>query len=74
MRLLFLGDIVGPPGVELVKKALPTLRQAESIDWQEQPMPSIHALMLLLDFCTSASYFKPGHMHNHITDCLADFC
>ena len=32
MRLFFLGDIVGSPGVELVKKALPTLRQAEGID------------------------------------------
>ena len=26
MRILFLGDIVGLPGVELVKSALPTLR------------------------------------------------
>jgi 2',3'-cyclic-nucleotide 2'-phosphodiesterase len=32
MRLLFLGDIVGPPGVELVKTALSTLRQTEGID------------------------------------------
>jgi metallophosphoesterase (TIGR00282 family) len=32
MRLLFLGDIVGQPGVEMVKNALPTLRQAERID------------------------------------------
>jgi hypothetical protein len=32
MRLLFLGDIVGQPGVEMVKKALPTLRQVENID------------------------------------------
>ncbi len=32
MRILFLGDIVGPPGVELVKSALPALRQREQID------------------------------------------
>jgi 2',3'-cyclic-nucleotide 2'-phosphodiesterase len=32
MRLLFLGDIVGTPGVELVKTALPTLRLTEGID------------------------------------------
>jgi metallophosphoesterase (TIGR00282 family) len=33
MRLLFLGDIVGQPGVEMVRNALPLLRQAEQIDW-----------------------------------------
>jgi len=32
MRLLFLGDIVGQPGVDFVKKALPLLRQVEHID------------------------------------------
>ncbi|MBI3412286.1 MAG: YmdB family metallophosphoesterase [Planctomycetes bacterium] len=32
MRLLFLGDIVGQPGVDFVKKALPRLRAAEGID------------------------------------------
>src|SRR5262245_44943138 len=32
MRFLFLGDIVGQPGVEMVKRALPTLRQVEHID------------------------------------------
>src|SRR5437667_11117059 len=32
MRFLFLGDIVGQPGVDMVRDALPTLRQAERID------------------------------------------
>jgi 2',3'-cyclic-nucleotide 2'-phosphodiesterase len=32
MRLLFLGDIVGQPGVDMVVRALATLRQAEHID------------------------------------------
>lgn len=32
MRILFLGDIVGPPGVDLVKAALPGLRAREEID------------------------------------------
>ncbi len=32
MRILFLGDIVGPPGVDLVKTALPGLRAREAID------------------------------------------
>jgi 2',3'-cyclic-nucleotide 2'-phosphodiesterase len=32
MRILFLGDIVGPPGVDLVKSALPALRRREQID------------------------------------------
>ena len=32
MRILFLGDIVGTPGVELVKAALPGLRAREGID------------------------------------------
>jgi metallophosphoesterase (TIGR00282 family) len=31
MRLLVLGDIVGQPGVEMVKKALPALRRIEGI-------------------------------------------
>src|SRR6266496_6721286 len=32
MRILFLGDIVGTPGVEFVKSALPMLRAREQID------------------------------------------
>ena len=32
MRLLFLGDIVGRPGLELVKSALPMLRAEKQID------------------------------------------
>ncbi len=32
MRILFLGDIVGPPGVDLVRRALPQLRLREGID------------------------------------------
>jgi 2',3'-cyclic-nucleotide 2'-phosphodiesterase len=32
MRILFLGDIVGPPGVDLVRTALPGLRAREEID------------------------------------------
>ena len=32
MRILFIGDIVGPPGVALVKRALPRLVVAEKID------------------------------------------
>lgn len=32
MRILFLGDIVGQPGVDMVVRALATLRQAERID------------------------------------------
>lgn len=32
MRLLFLGDIVGPPGVTLLKAALPTLREKHAIE------------------------------------------
>lgn len=32
MRTLFLGDIVGTPGVELVRKALPGIVEAEAID------------------------------------------
>jgi metallophosphoesterase (TIGR00282 family) len=32
MRILFLGDIVGPPGVEFIKTALPGLRLREGID------------------------------------------
>lgn len=32
MRLLFLGDIVGPPGVALLKAALPTLRAKHGFD------------------------------------------
>jgi metallophosphoesterase (TIGR00282 family) len=32
MRLLFLGDIVGPPGVAFVQRALPVLAAAEHVD------------------------------------------
>jgi 2',3'-cyclic-nucleotide 2'-phosphodiesterase len=32
MRILFIGDIVGAPGVGIVKKALPTLIQRDAID------------------------------------------
>lgn len=32
MRILFLGDIVGPAGVKFLKRALPVLRQREAID------------------------------------------
>lgn len=32
MRILFLGDVVGPPGVKLVQTALPLIRQHEQID------------------------------------------
>jgi metallophosphoesterase (TIGR00282 family) len=32
MRLLFLGDIVGQPGLDMVQKALPALRKLEGID------------------------------------------
>ncbi|HWY87078.1 MAG TPA: TIGR00282 family metallophosphoesterase, partial [Gemmataceae bacterium] len=32
MRVLFLGDIVGQPGVEMVRKSLPTLRAVEHLD------------------------------------------
>src|SRR5215212_5079273 len=32
MRVLFIGDIVGPPGIDFLQKALPVLRRAEGID------------------------------------------
>jgi metallophosphoesterase (TIGR00282 family) len=32
MRILFIGDIVGTPGVNVVKRAVPMLRAAEAID------------------------------------------
>src|SRR5437763_6297757 len=32
MRILFVGDIVGPPGIDFLQKALPVLRRAEGID------------------------------------------
>ena len=32
MRFLFLGDIVGNPGVELIRKALPQVIAAEKLD------------------------------------------
>ena len=32
MRVLFIGDIVGSPGVALVRRAVPVLRRAENID------------------------------------------
>lgn len=33
MRILFIGDVVGPPGVDLLRKHLPALRAAEKIDF-----------------------------------------
>ena len=33
MRILFIGDIVGPPGMALVKRAVPWLRGAEKVDF-----------------------------------------
>ena len=33
MRVLFIGDIVGKPGREIVKKAVPLLRERESLDF-----------------------------------------
>ena len=33
MRLLFIGDVVGPPGVSFLQRALPVLRAAEGIDF-----------------------------------------
>ncbi len=33
MRILFLGDIVGPPGIKFLKQALPLLRAREGIDF-----------------------------------------
>src|SRR5262245_24806920 len=32
MRILFIGDIVGSPGIDFVQKAVPLLRRAEGID------------------------------------------
>ena len=32
MRILFIGDIVGKPGVEIVQQVVPALRRSESID------------------------------------------
>jgi len=32
MRILFIGDIVGPPGLTFLQRALPVLREAENID------------------------------------------
>src|SRR5688572_27116921 len=32
MRLLFLGDVVGSPGVQLVRRAVPLLRTREALD------------------------------------------
>ena len=32
MRILFIGDVVGKPGVEIVLQALPGFRREESID------------------------------------------
>src|SRR5262249_39563612 len=32
MRILFIGDIVGPPGVAFVQKAVPALRRHEGLD------------------------------------------
>ncbi|MFO0936953.1 MAG: TIGR00282 family metallophosphoesterase [Gemmataceae bacterium] len=32
MRILFVGDVVGSPGVDIVKRAIPLLRKTESLD------------------------------------------
>src|SRR5438128_1340578 len=32
MKILFIGDIVGPPGIDFLQQALPLLRKAEGID------------------------------------------
>ena len=32
MKILFLGDIVGPPGIDFLQQALPLLRKAEDVD------------------------------------------
>jgi metallophosphoesterase (TIGR00282 family) len=32
MRLLFIGDIVGTPGIQIVERAVPALRSSESLD------------------------------------------
>jgi metallophosphoesterase (TIGR00282 family) len=32
MRILFLGDIIGPPGLTIVKRAVPQMRRDESLD------------------------------------------
>src|SRR5215207_4145018 len=32
MRLLFIGDIVGPPGVQFVRQAVPVLRARDRLD------------------------------------------
>src|SRR5262245_51830282 len=32
MRILFIGDVVGPPGVAFLQKALPALRRREGLD------------------------------------------
>src|SRR5712692_2256785 len=32
MRILFIGDIVGPPGVEIVQRAVPLLIERERLD------------------------------------------
>src|SRR5271170_1543743 len=32
MRILFIGDIVGTPGIQLVRRAVPFLREREGLD------------------------------------------
>ena len=32
MRILFIGDIVGPPGIEIVRRAVPMLIERERLD------------------------------------------
>ena len=32
MRILFIGDVVGPPGVTFLRKAVPVLRAREGLD------------------------------------------
>src|SRR6476469_652956 len=33
MRILFIGDIVGAPGVQIVRRAVPLLRNREALDF-----------------------------------------
>ena len=32
MRILFIGDVVGAPGVQMVRKTVPALRASEALD------------------------------------------
>src|SRR5947199_9029892 len=33
MRILFIGDVVGPPGVTFLRRAVPLLREREGLDF-----------------------------------------